>query len=131
MLFATDNPWAKVIAIPNRSELRVYQKGVPNAIAATLADATEERIVVVTKNRQMMIAKEDIEGIDARPIEPKKMPEATTTQTTADPDLAPRPSDVNLLDVFRCELGRRQTGFQDSLHQIASGPQKLTLATKA
>jgi hypothetical protein len=89
-LFAGDNPWAKVTALPNRSELRVYQKGVRNAITATLADATEERIVVVVKNKQMTIAKEDIERIDARPVEPKKKPEATTTQTTTDPDIAPR-----------------------------------------
>ena len=89
-LFAADNPWAKVTALPNRSELRIYQKGVRDAITATLADATEERIVVVVKNKQMTIAKEDIERIDARPVEPKKKPEVTTTQTTTDPDLAPR-----------------------------------------
>ena len=89
-LFAADNPWAKVTDLPNRSELRIYQKGVRDAITATLADATEERIVVVVKNKQMTIAKEDIERIDARPVEPKKKPEATTTQTTSDPDLAPR-----------------------------------------
>jgi hypothetical protein len=89
-LFAADNRWGKVIALPNRSELRTYQKGVHDAIIATLADATEERIVVVVKNKQMTIAKEDIERLDARPVEPKKKPETTTTQTTSDPDLAPR-----------------------------------------
>ena len=88
-LVAADNPWVKVTALPNRSELRIYQKGVRDAITATLADATEERIVVVVKNKQMTIAKEDIERIDARPIEPKKKPEVTTTQTTTDPDPAP------------------------------------------
>ncbi len=90
VLFAADNPWAKVTALPNRSELRIYQKGVRDAITATLADATDERIVVVVKNKQMTIAKDDIERIDARPMEPKKKPEVTTTQTTTDPDLAPR-----------------------------------------
>jgi hypothetical protein len=89
-IFAADNPWARVTALPNRSELRIYQKGVRDAINATLADASEERIVVVVKNKQRTIAKEDIERIDARPVEPKKKPEATTTQTTNDPDLAPR-----------------------------------------
>ena len=89
-LFAADSPWAKVTALPNRSELRIYQKGARDAITATLADATEERIVVVVKNKQMTVAKEDIERIDARLVEPKRKPEATTTQTTTDPDLAPR-----------------------------------------
>ena len=34
-------------ALPDRSELRIYQKGVRDPITATLADATDERIVVV------------------------------------------------------------------------------------
>ncbi len=88
-LFAADDPWAKVTALPNRSELRIYQKGVRNPITATLADATEERIVVVVKNKQTTIAKDDVERIDARPMEAKKKPETTTTQTTTDPDIVP------------------------------------------
>ncbi len=43
-LFAADDPWAKVTALPNRSELRIYQKGARDPITATLADATDERI---------------------------------------------------------------------------------------
>ncbi len=89
-LFAADNPWARVTALPDRSELRIYQKGVRDPINATLADATDERIVVVVKNKQMTIAKDDIERIDARPIEPKKKPEIVTTEKTVDPDPAPR-----------------------------------------
>jgi hypothetical protein len=89
-LFAADNAWAKVTALPSRSELRIYQKGARDPITAILADATDERIVVVVKNKQMTIAKEDIERIDARPVETKKKPEVTTTQTTTDPDPAPR-----------------------------------------
>ena len=88
-LFGADDPWAKVTALPNRSELRIYQKGVRDVITATLADATDERIVVVVKNKQTTIVKEDIARIDARPMEAKKKPETTTTQTTTDPDIVP------------------------------------------
>jgi hypothetical protein len=35
-LLAADDPWAKVSARPNRSELRIYHKGVRDAITATL-----------------------------------------------------------------------------------------------
>ncbi len=90
-LFGADNPWVKVKALPNRSELRIYQKGVRDPIVATLADSTDESIVVVAKNKQMTIAREDIDRLDARPVEAKKKPEVTTTEKTTDPDYTPHP----------------------------------------
>ena len=97
LLAATCTCWRQITRGPRSRPCRTgpscasTNKGVRDPITATLADATEERIVVVAKNKQTTIAREDIERIDARPVEPKKKPEAgATTQTTADPDLAPR-----------------------------------------
>lgn len=89
-LFAADDPWAKVQAIPNRSELHVYQKGARNPLTATFADASETGIVVVVKNKQMTIAKEDIDRIDARPVAGKTKPAVTTTEKSKEPDYTPQ-----------------------------------------
>jgi hypothetical protein len=90
-LFGADNPWLKVEQLPNRSELRIYQRGVKDFVTATLADANEERIVVVTKNKQFSIQKEEIDRLDARPMTPPKKPEVTTTEKQTEPDYAPAP----------------------------------------
>lgn len=87
---AADNPWAKVQAIPNRSELHVWQKGARDPLTATFADASENGIVVVVKNKQMTIAKEDIDRIDSRPPAGKAKPAVTTTEKSNDPDYTPQ-----------------------------------------
>jgi hypothetical protein len=89
-LFAADNPWTKVQQLSDRSELRIYQKGRKNPLDATLADATEDHLVVVAKNKQLTIAKDDIDRIDARPAADKKKPTVTKTQTSSDPDYTPQ-----------------------------------------
>jgi hypothetical protein len=89
-LLAADNPWTKVRQLPDRSDLRIYQKGQKNPLNAILADATEDRIVVVAKNRQLTIAKDDIDRIDARPAPEKGKPAVTKTQTSSDPDYTPQ-----------------------------------------
>jgi len=90
-LFAADDPWAKVQALANRSELHVYRKGARDPLTATFADASETGIVVVAKNKQMTIAREDIDRIDARPSADKKKPTVTTTEKSSDPDYTPQP----------------------------------------
>jgi hypothetical protein len=91
ILFAADNPWTKVKQLPDRSELRIYQRGAKNPLNATLADANDDGIVVVVaKNKQLTIAKDDIDRIDARPAPEKKKPTVTQTQTSSDPDYTPQ-----------------------------------------
>jgi hypothetical protein len=91
-LLAADNPWVKVKELPNRSELRIYRKSARQPLTATLADTTDEQIVVVVKNQQLTIAKDDIDRIDARPLEGSKKPVVTTTEKTTDPDYTPKPN---------------------------------------
>jgi hypothetical protein len=90
-LLAADNPWLTVQQLPNRSELRIYQRGVKDPITATLADANEERIVVVAKNKQVAIQREEIDRLDARPMTPTKKPEVTKTEKETAPDYTPTP----------------------------------------
>lgn len=90
LAFAADNPWVKVQQLPDRSELRIYQKGAKSPLSATLADANEERIIVVAKNKQLAIAKDDIDRIDARTAANPSKPTVTKTEKTSDPDYTPQ-----------------------------------------
>ena len=91
-LLAADNPWLKVQALKSRQELKIYKKGSAEPINATLDEVSEDHIVVVEKNKQVAIQKEDIDRIDARP--PGKGDRTVTRQTTAKtvaPDYSPQP----------------------------------------
>ena len=97
MLFApallpgADSSWDKVKDLKNRAELRIYKKGARQPVSATFYDANDERIIVVVKNEQVAIPKEDIDRIDARPVSgPRKMT-VEKTQTQSEPDYTPRP----------------------------------------
>lgn len=94
LLFAADNPWTKVQELKSGSELRIFKKGAAQPVMATFDEANDERMVVVVKNKQMAVAKEDIDQVDARPPA-KKTPRKLTvdhTVKTTEPDLAPHPN---------------------------------------
>src|SRR5882724_2523186 len=92
LLLAADNPWAKVQELKSRSELKIYKKGASEPLLATFDDATEDRILIVVKNKQLSIPKEDIDRLDARPSvkTTRKLVKETTVKTT-DPDYTPHP----------------------------------------
>lgn len=93
-LLAAEDPWAKVQALPNRSELKIYQKGARDPLAAVLADANAERLVVVVpaKKQQLTIQKDEIDRLDARPLSgPPSKPAVTKTEKTTEPDYTPQP----------------------------------------
>jgi len=89
LLLAADNPWAKVKELQDRSELRIYKKGVREPITAVFDEANDERIIVVVKDKQMAIPKEDVDRIDARPSTARKVTVEKTEKRT-EPDYVPR-----------------------------------------
>ena len=91
LLLAADNPWAKVKELQSRSELRIYKKGVREPITAVFDEANDDRIIVIVKDKQMAIPKEDIDRIDARPGAARKMSVEKTDKRT-EPDYVPRPN---------------------------------------
>ena len=68
--FAADDAWTKVKDLKGGTELRIQKKGSIQPILARMDEANDERIVVVVKNTQLAIAKEDIDRIDYRPPQP-------------------------------------------------------------
>jgi hypothetical protein len=64
---AADDDWSKVAAIKSGSEIRVVRKGKPQPLVGKMDEARPETLVLVVKNEQMAIPKEEIERVDARP----------------------------------------------------------------
>jgi hypothetical protein len=67
LAFGADNPWAKVKDLKTGTELRIYKVGGKQPIFARMDELTDESLVVVVKNEQTAIPKEQIDRIDYRP----------------------------------------------------------------
>jgi hypothetical protein len=65
--FGADDPWAKVKELKTGAELRVYKKGVLQPLNVKMDELTDESLVVLNKNTQIAIPRDQIERIDARP----------------------------------------------------------------
>lgn len=68
--FAGEDAWVKVRELKSGTELRIQKRGSTQPLLAQMGDATEENLVVIVKNEQVAIPKEQIDRIDYRPIKP-------------------------------------------------------------
>lgn len=66
-VFGADDPWDKVRELKTGTELRITKKGGKAPLLATMDEANSERIVVVVKNEQVAIAKDEIDRLEFRP----------------------------------------------------------------
>jgi hypothetical protein len=66
--FGATDTWPKVRDLPGGTELRVYKKDGRPPINAKLADVTDDALIVVLKkDEEVSIPKDQIERIDYRP----------------------------------------------------------------
>jgi hypothetical protein len=82
-LLGADDPWAKVRELKAGTELRIQKKGIAQPVLAQMDEADDERIVVVIKNEQMPIRKEQIDRIDFRPKAGSRMVKETRITSSA------------------------------------------------
>ncbi len=87
--FAADDPWTKVRDLKGGTELRVYKKGTAMPLLAKSDELTDDNLVVVVKNAQVAIPKDQIDRIDYRPYKPRVTTETKSKQT--EPDTTPGP----------------------------------------
>jgi hypothetical protein len=86
--FAADDPWTKVKELKSGTELRVYKKGSTQPLTVKMDEANDDRLVIVNKNEQSSIPREEIDRIDARPSAKRpvtKESKTTTTDAASDP----------------------------------------------
>ena len=81
LVFAADDSWAKVRELKSGTELRIYKKGSTQPVVAKLDLATEESLVIVVKNEQSSVPKDEIDRLDYRPAGGSRMTKQTTTKT--------------------------------------------------
>ena len=67
LAFAADNPWTKVKEIKTGTELHVFKRGATQFLTVKMDELTEENLVVISKNTQLAIPRDQIDRIDARP----------------------------------------------------------------
>ncbi|HYO81974.1 MAG TPA: hypothetical protein VES20_11260 [Bryobacteraceae bacterium] len=68
---AAEEPWTKVEKLQSGQELRVTTTGAAKPLEARFAELTGDRVVVVEKDTQRAIPRDQIERIDARPAKAK------------------------------------------------------------
>jgi hypothetical protein len=82
--FGADDPWAKVRELKSGAELRIVKKGAAQPVLAKFDEVTDENVLVVLKNAQVAIPKDQIERIDYRPAKPGRV-KADTKTTPPEP----------------------------------------------
>lgn len=86
--------WSKVKELPSGSDLKIFARGSVQPRIAKYADATDSSLIVVVKNEQVSIPKDDIDRIEARPPVKKagkKMVSETHVDDPAQPSTDPGP----------------------------------------
>jgi len=92
-LWGAEDPWLKVEQLKSRQELKIYKRGTAEPVVATFDEANDDRVIVVVKNKQIAIPKDEVERIDARPLgKGERTVTRETTAKTVDPDYSPHPA---------------------------------------
>ena len=83
---AAEDPWVQVRELKSGTELRIYRVNTKEPFLAKLDQASDESLIVITKNGQVSIPKEDIQRLDCRRVPPHRR----VKETRADRKIAPK-----------------------------------------
>jgi hypothetical protein len=72
-------PWAKVKELKTGAELHVFKRGAMQPLVVKMDELTDDNLVVIVKNVQTAIPRDQIDRIDARPS--GRTRQVTNTQT--------------------------------------------------
>jgi hypothetical protein len=85
---AAEDPWAKVKDLKSGTEVRVVKRGAAKPIEGKLDEARDDAVVVVVKNEQVSIPKDQIDRLDYRPKPGSRIAKTGDAKQT-DPDPTP------------------------------------------
>ncbi|HEY1219541.1 MAG: hypothetical protein ABSE42_05635 [Bryobacteraceae bacterium] len=66
--FAADDPWTKVRDLKSGTELRIFKRGGLHPILAKMEEANPDSLIIVLKNEELAIPRDQIDRIDFRPL---------------------------------------------------------------
>jgi hypothetical protein len=89
-VLAAEDSWAKVRELKSGAELRIYTVNTKDPFLGKFDQASDEGLIVTTKNGQVSIPKEDIERIDCRRDQPRRLVKETRT----DRKVAPKGAEI-------------------------------------
>jgi hypothetical protein len=92
VLAASPDPWAAVVKLKSGAEIRVWKKGSMQPVLGKFDEANDERLILVVKNEQTAIPREQIERLDARPAQQGSRVKVESKTTTDDPQKAKEPT---------------------------------------
>jgi len=84
--FAADDPWTKVRDLKSGTELRIFKKGGFHPILAKMEEANPDSLIIVVKNEEMAIPREQIDRIDYRPLKTNGRVTKETRESVEGPD---------------------------------------------
>ena len=84
--FGAADDWPKVKALKSGSELRVYKKGSVQPVSAQMSELTDDNLVVIVKNSETAIPRDQIVRIDARPPAGRRWTKNSSTKDEVGPD---------------------------------------------
>ncbi len=70
---AAEHSWTQVRELRRGAELRIYRVNMKEPLPAKFDQATDESLIVITKNGQTSIPKEDIDRLDCRVAKPRPL----------------------------------------------------------
>jgi hypothetical protein len=87
---AADDPWTKVRDLKSGTEMRIFKKGGMHPIQAKMEQANPDSLIIVLKNEELAIPREQIDRIDYRPLKAggRVTKETRETVETADAQTA-------------------------------------------
>jgi hypothetical protein len=84
--FAADDPWTKVRDLKSGTELRIFKKGGLHPILAKMEEVNADSLIIVVKNEELAIPKDQIDRIDYRPLKTGSRVTKETTEKVEGPD---------------------------------------------
>lgn len=90
ILFAADDPWTKVKELKSGTEIRVLKKGSMQPVLGKIDEANDENLILVVKNEQLAIPKDQVDRLDFRPSGRRLVKETTTKEDNSNQSKEPR-----------------------------------------
>jgi hypothetical protein len=87
-----DDPWTAVTKLKSGTEIRVLKKGSTQAVSGKFDEANDERLLLVVKNEQISIPKEQVDRVDARNAADSGRVKVDGKTTVEDPQAAKEPA---------------------------------------
>jgi hypothetical protein len=85
---AAENSWVEVRELKRGAELRIYRVNTKEPFLAKFDQASDESLIVITKNGQVSIPKEDIQRLDRRRVPPHRLVKETRIERKIPPKVA-------------------------------------------